>query len=380
LEEAPLATLQESTEIVQGAIKDYGVHIGSLRPGLDMKAVSIGTGTISLHEGKIPLRAYGQGTKRLTSVAIQQSGVGIKPIALIDEVEHGLEPHRVRQLLKILSDNIMSKNNDCGQVMMTTHSPTPIMALPVKHLRFVKSNKGTTVIDKVNKDSIETLQAVVRSRSHALLSRKIIVCEGKTEEALCRIFDSYWAQIHKDENFAYHGIVAVDGGGRNNGPSSAMEFNRIGYDVLFFGDSDKPIEPNENTLKDAGISVVLWEGRMATEERITTDIPLSLLQTFVNVAIDEFGENRVLDAISTKLGKSINSLGAEIGKWIENGNSEEKIRSAVGIAAKKTLKGWFKNINAGERLGATVVSALNDISGTPLYKSINQIESWIYGE
>jgi putative ATP-dependent endonuclease of the OLD family len=380
LEDAPLADLQESTKIVQGAIKDYGVNLGPLRPGLDTKAVSIGAGTISLHEGKIPLRGYGMGTKRLTSLAIQQSGVGLNPIALIDEIEHGLEPHRVRQLLKKLCSNMTSGGNECGQVMMTTHSPTPIMHLPVDNLRFVKSNNGATIINKVDKGSINALQPIVRSRGHALLSRKIIVCEGKTEEALCRVLDEHWARLHDDENFAYHGIVAVDGNGRNNGPSSAMEFKRIGYDVLFFGDSDKPIKPDESTLNDAGISVILWEGEMATEERITTDIPLTYLQTFVDVAVDELGDDRVLSAISSKLGTSITSLGPDINKWIDNGNSEESIRSAVGIAAKETLSGWFKNISAGERLGKIVTSAFDDINGTPLQKSISQIEGWIYGD
>ncbi len=380
LEEAQLDDLKESTEIVQKTIKDYGVNLGRLRPGLDTKAVSIGIGTISLHEGKIPLRGYGEGTKRLTSLAIQQSGEGANPIALIDEIEHGLEPHRVRQLLKILCANLTPQDNGCGQVMMTTHSPTPIMALPVEQLRFVRSSDGVTVIDKVDKDSIDTLQPVVRSRSHALLSRKIIVCEGKTEEALCRVLDNYWASLHDDENFAYHGVVAVNGGGRNDGPSSAMELNRIGYEVLFFGDSDAPIDPDENALKEAGIAVEIWKGNMATEERITADLPLDHLQNFVNAAYDEFGEGRVLDAIGDKLGSSITHLGSDINNWIGEGHSEENIRSAVGVAAKKTLKGWFKNINAGERLGVIVVSALNDIDGTPLQKSMSQIESWIYGE
>jgi putative ATP-dependent endonuclease of OLD family len=89
------------------------------------------------------------------------------------------------------------------------------MALPVDNLRFVKSSGGNTKINKVDKDSIDALQPIVRSRGHALLSRKIIVCEGKTEEALCRVLDEHWSGLHGDENFAYHGIVAVDGNGRN---------------------------------------------------------------------------------------------------------------------------------------------------------------------
>ena len=158
-----------------------------------------------------------------------------------------------------------------------------------------------------------------------------------------------------------------------------MEFKRIGYDVLFFGDSDEPIDPDEKALTSAGIEVELWDGEMATEERIAADITLSCLQEFVYAAVDELGEDRVLSAIETKLGKSINALGPDLNKWIANGNSETEIRAAVGDAAKNTLKGWFKNISAGERLGRVVVSALSDIPGSSLQQTVNHIEGWIYG-
>jgi hypothetical protein len=82
------------------------------------------------------------------------------------------------------------------------------------------------------------------------------------------------------------------------------------------------------------------------------------LQTFVDVAVDSLGKIECWDAISTMLGTPIVSLGTDINKWIGNDNSEKSIRSAVGIAAKKTLSGWFKNISAGERLGKIVTSAI----------------------
>jgi hypothetical protein len=99
----------------------------------------------------------------------------------------------------------------------------------------------------------------------------------------------------------------------------------------------------------------------------------------VNAAVDEFGEDRVLNSIGNKLGTSITALGTDIEKWIESGNSEEDIRTAVGDAAKNTLNGWFKNITAGQRLGEIVISVLDDISGTSLQQTISQVEGWIYG-
>jgi len=77
--------------------------------------------------------------------------------------------------------------------------------------------------------------------------------------------------------------------------------------------------------------------------------------------------------------ENINDGGTAPEKWIESGNSEEDIRTAVGDAAKNTLNGWFKNITAGQRLGEIVISVLDDISGTSLQQTISQVEGWIYG-
>ena len=365
----------------------FGVKMESLRPGLDLKAVSFGAGTISLHENKIPLRSFGLGTKRLTSLAIQQSGIGSNGIILIDEIEHGLEPHKIRQLLKIVCDKRLSKENgdklieaDQGQIFMTTHSPTPIMALPITCLRFVSSEKGVTTIKKVAQDSISSLQSVVRSRGHALLARKIIVCEGKTEEALCRNLDEMWAEKYNDQNFAYHGVVAINGQGRNRGPSSALEFNRIGYDVLFFGDSDEPISPHSSELEKDGVEVILWPDNMSTEERIAADLPISHLNNVLNAAADEYGDTNIIDAVGNRLGKDVTQYGTDISLWIDSGLSESDIRAAIGQTAKKHSKGWFKDLNTGERLGKIVIEGLDEIPDKPLTESFKRIENWIYGK
>ena len=385
---ASLSELIASARTAQRVLTEFGVKIASLRPALDTKSLAFGIGTISLHDDRVPLRAFGLGTTRLAALAVQQIGLGRDAILLIDEIEHGLEPHRIRQLLKKLcNDKIIAQQEASGrtiqphgQVIMTTHSPTPIIALPVTSLRFVFSKNGQTTVKKVDPAQIDSVQGVVRSRSHALLARKIIVCEGKTEEALCRVLSEVWANEYEGESLSYYGVVPIDGQGRNKGPSSAIEFRRLGYQVLFWGDTDEPIEPNKDELKAEGVEVVLWPGNMSTEERITADLPFSGLQDLVNAAIDEKGEERVLSAISTLLDHNVVVHGSQLTTWVGNGVDEKSIRSAIGKAAKKTLKGWFKDINCGERLGRIVAQHLPAMQDTELVRTLNKIKTWVYDE
>lgn len=212
--DAPLDDLASTAKAVQGAITAIGVKTSLLKPLLDTKQFSFGNSTISLHDENIPLRACGMGTRRLAALAVQQMCIGPEAVILVDEIEHGLEPHRIRKLIKKLgegrqSDRKTKNGNEQGQVIITTHSPTPIMALPVTCLRFVSSKNGITTVRKVDDSNIQSLQSIARSMGHAFLAKKIIVCEGKTEEAILRVFDNIWTKTYDDESFAYHGVVAV---------------------------------------------------------------------------------------------------------------------------------------------------------------------------
>ena len=62
----------------------------SLRPALDPRAINIGLGAITIHDGNIPLRLTGLGSRRLIALGIQLSCVEDGSLLLIDEIEHGL--------------------------------------------------------------------------------------------------------------------------------------------------------------------------------------------------------------------------------------------------------------------------------------------------
>jgi hypothetical protein len=101
---ASLPDLQQVALRVQRTVNEFGVSVTALTPGLDLEGAKLGQTAISLHENNVPLRAAGLGTRRLAALAVQQTGIGSQSIVLIDEAEHGLEPHRIRQVLKKICD------------------------------------------------------------------------------------------------------------------------------------------------------------------------------------------------------------------------------------------------------------------------------------
>ncbi len=205
--------------------KDY-------RPGLDIRRVNLGQGGVALHDGDIPLRRAGLGTRRLLTFALQREVAKAGGITLVDEVEHGLEPHRIRSLVRTLRPE-----EDRGQVIMTTHSPVVIQELDSPCLRIVRSVDGETKLIS----AAPSLQGVVRAASEALLGRKVIVCEGKTEVGVCRAFDQFWSETQGKEGFAYLGVVPVEGGGATVAPQRAVDIRKLGYSICFLGDSDREL-------------------------------------------------------------------------------------------------------------------------------------------
>ncbi|MEW6229513.1 MAG: ATP-binding protein, partial [Bacillota bacterium] len=266
--EMELEEWQQIADQAKVMARRFGVALDDLRPGLDAQRVRFGQGVLSLYDGPIPLQSFGLGSRRLTALALQAAGVGESAIVLVDEVEHGLEPHRIRKLLAALC-----VDRNAGQVIMTSHSPTPVVALSVEQLRFTRYEEGRLDLLSCDEEAQDALQPVLRKCPLAVFARSVILCEGKTEEALCNVLNGVWSSSHGGEDFELRGVVAANGEGQT-APEVARQFARLGYRVVFFGDSDKAITPNPHELRAAGADVLLWDGNMTTEQRIATDVPL----------------------------------------------------------------------------------------------------------
>lgn len=374
--EMALDEWQEVADQATETARQYGVPLNDLQPGLDVRAIRFGQGVLSLHDGPIPLQAFGLGSKRLAALAIQEAGIGKSSVILVDELEHGLEPHRIRRLLKSLCEG-----RGQGQVLLTSHSPTVVVARSVEELRFTRLDNGRLDVLTCDPPARAAVQPVLRKCPLAVFARSVIICEGKTEVALCDVLNETWAAYPGGESFELLGVIAADGGG-NSAPEVARQFARLGYRTALFVDSDRAIHPTEQELTEAGATVIMWEDAMATEQRVAADVSLATLQDVLVAACEMKSEQSCIDSCKTELAKlggdGAAVTGISIAKWQENGIDEGILRAAIGNAAKASR--WFKNLNDGHELARLVVAALPGIPDTALRRQIRALEEWVHAQ
>ena len=93
--------LADTLAVVDRVASSLGVPLdGGAHAFLDARSVSLSGGTVSLHDGRgVPLTGLGTGSSRLLVAGLQREAAPQAGIVLVDEIEHGLEPHRIIGLL-----------------------------------------------------------------------------------------------------------------------------------------------------------------------------------------------------------------------------------------------------------------------------------------
>ncbi len=371
-----LEPLKNASQRVADLSASLGVSPNaSFEPKLDVNAIQLDIGGMSLHDGNVPVGRAGMATKRLVSLALQIELAKKGGIALIDEIELGLEPYRIRHLIQNLKMRLQpttdgeNQEMKLGQVFMTTHNTTVIAELDATNLHVTRRSDEEVRIFPVD----QGLQDVVRGASEALLNKKVIICEGPTEVGLMRSLDKCW-QTADRLPAAYSGIVFIDGKG-SNAPKYAEKLRSLGYEVLFFGDSDEPITPTKEDLERIGVETAIWPGQSATENQIFFDLPWPSVCELLNFAgeKEESGFTGIRDATQAKRTNPPDQLPTELEQWLET----DDLRIAIGKVAK--AKKWFKRTDYGEKLGAVTFQALEEIAEKDLSRTINKIRRWIDG-
>jgi putative ATP-dependent endonuclease of OLD family len=347
---------------------------GKFSAELDVQGVSITSGGIALHDGSLPLRRLGTGSSRLLVSALQHDA-GPPHIAIIDEIEHGLEPHRVARLLKYLKTPKGVADAAQPQIFATTHSPVVIRELIAPDIFAVRSVAGVTTIASVSavaKDP-NSAQRHLRGTPEAFLARKVLVGEGRTEQGLARGLDAWWTNKGHD-SFALQATVAIDGGGKDNAPLIAEHLRDLGYNVFLLLDSDEP--PNADAVKravDKGAVLVQWPDKCSTEERLFLDLPWAGVQAMMASASDDIGDESVTAVVNNALAAARLPVIADLTLPLDRDSLN--FRRVLGRTAKN--KGWFKDISRGEKLGGTVGPHLTAIAATPLAQTIISMRGWI---
>jgi len=315
--------------------KALGVSVNnSYRAHLDIGAININLGGLALHDGDIPVRQLGLGSRRMLTCGLQKQVLRQSHITLFDEIEMGLEPSRITRLLKHI------KEDNTGQYFLTTHSPVVLRELTVSDLYVVRSVKGKTDVVSTNKEAIaDSIQGNIRSAAEAFLSNRVIVCEGATEIGLCRGLDNYWLGQDKPA-FAYQGVSCIDANGANKIKGFASNMKELGYEVAVIVDSDSSnfSKTDAQELIKKQITVISWDDEMSVEQRVMADLPWDIVLNCVNLA-EVTGGEKIIDQVGTQYGAGFER---DRTKWTDN----YLIREAIGKAAKTSE--WFKRQDKAE--------------------------------
>jgi len=341
-------------------------------PNLDTAAIGVSAGALTLHDGDVPLRRAGLGTKRLLALAMQRQLSKAGGILLVDEVEHGLEPHRIKRLLRSLRSgrDHMTKGPFGGNdhVVMTTHSPTVLQELSVHELELVRrTNDGAVSVEPLP----TILQSLLRRSPDSFLGRKVIVCEGKTEMGVTRALDDMWAG--SGEPFALMGVNLAYGNG-SEAPGIADSFKGLGYPTALLCDSDRDLSPSVDEMQKRGIEVIQWSGGLRIEQRIINDLPTAGVNELIQLAMSYTSEDNVATVLAEALGKARSDFGPSIEEWSKVANSQQTFRDALAKVAD--ARKWFKSEGPGEAIGKIVVKYYEEIKDTDLRIKLEQVRNW----
>lgn len=366
-----LASFDKAAEAAETTAKALGIRVGHpYKAHLDVDAVNVRLGGLALHEGDMPLRQLGLGSRRMLTSGLQKQALKCPHLTLFDEIELGLEPHRLARLLKHL------KEDTSGLHLLATHSPVVLRELTIGDLHIVRCTDGKTEVVSANVPALaDVLQGKIREGAEAFLAAKIAVCEGKTEIGLLRGLDDHWIAKGK-LSLAYQGVAYYVAGGASKVKDVAQSIRALGYDVAIVADSDaqdKFSDADAEQLRKSGVPVVMWSGNTSIEERAFLDLPWEAVIKSVDCAVTLNGDrDRLLDQISTQFGAGFDR---DIASW----NDTPELREAIGTAAKHDKTGWFKRIAFAETWAHIISPCLDQtaMAEKDLVKKLVDLRSWI---
>lgn len=341
--------LAGSLAIITKAAKDLGIPVGAeVKALLDAASVSFSGGTISLHdEAGVPLRGLGLGSVRLLIAGIQRQASAHASMILVDELEHGLEPHRIILLLGALG---AKEKSPPLQVFMTTHSPVAVRELSGDQL-FVLRNSCTHHEARLV-GSADDVQGTIRKYPDALLATTIIVCEGASEVGLLRGIDQFRASLGHVP-LAARGVALVDGGG-NELFKRALAFRALGYRAIVLRDSDvHPTPELEAKFQAAGGGVYRWRAGRALEDELFLSLGVDAVTKMLALAVaakDEILINEHIKSASQNA-RDLASIYAECATGLT-----VETRALLGRAARfKGTKGWLKSVSLMEEAARDII-------------------------
>ena len=366
--------LAQTLQVVTRTANSLGVPVGAgAQALLDAHSVSIGDGAIALHnDAGIPLRSLGTGSGRLLVVGLQRAAAAAATIALVDEVEYGLEPHRLMRLL----DSLGAKDPlQPLQVFMTTHSPVALRELTGDQLFVVRQRAGVHAATIAGID--DNIQGTLRKAPEAFLSKSVIVCEGASEVGFARGLDQCWTGYGATSFLANGGSYVDAGGGTPDQCYTRAEaFLRLGYRVLVFVDADKPVTTAGlvDRYVAAGGQHITWRDGLALEDELFQQCSNDTVHALLNKADETVGRELMASHVMSKSNGQVTLAGIEAERL--NGGYTAASRVLLGLAARNNKNGWFKSLTAFQEVGRDIVGPTLRASAPNFVETIDRLYGW----
>jgi hypothetical protein len=356
--------------IVADTARDLGIDVGGMPKALlDAHSVSFSGGTIALHsESGIPLRGLGTGSTRLLVAGLQRKAAKQATVILIDELEHGLEPHRIRRLLHSLG---AKETAPPLQGFLTRHSPVALREMAAEQLTLLRrgADKHTALCVGTTSD----VQGTVRRFPEAFLAESVLVCEGASEVGLVRGIDQYDTD-HGSTSMTARGVELVDAGGCDNIYGRANAFRALGYRVTVLRDDDKePKAGIEAAFIAATGPIFKWRDGRALEDELFDGLPDHAIEALLDYAVELHGAELIDDHIKSV---SRNTFTLESCRARITG----KVRSTLVEACTTKATPWFKNVSAMEYVGRAIVAPCHKDWEEGFAAIIKSVFSWIDNE
>jgi hypothetical protein len=256
-----LPELRKTSDDLNTKAKNLGVRVSDkLQPGLDFGALKDVANSVSLFDGPVPTRQMGLGSKRLLTITMQLGRQSGHQLLLVDELEAALEPYRVRHLLRSLIDvNV--------QVIATTHSPVVLQEAASKEIFQLCLSDSRVIAYPAD----TTLKNLMKNFPSALLSRKVVCCEGNTEWQCFRALREIWMACG-DQDIEIEGVTSINAGGQGEVGKVARALLSHKLPTVVFADADRPINLPEETKNDPLLRVVQQSNGQSFEEALFTSL------------------------------------------------------------------------------------------------------------
>lgn len=365
------ATLQRVTQTAA----NLGVPVGPAAQALlDAHSVSIGDGAIALHDAAgVPLRSLGTGSSRLLIAGLQRMAAVTATIALVDEVEYGLEPHRLTRLL----DSLGAKDPAWPlQVFMTSHSPVAVRELSGDQVFVVRAQAGRRDVLKVG--VADDVQSTLRADPEAFLAKSVIVCEGASEVGLARGLDQFWAAQGAPSFFALGGAY-VDVGGSNPDRcfTRGAALLRLGYRVLVLVDADKDPTPDVVAAYQAlGGQTLTWRAGRALEDELFRSLGDDAIDALLEKAIEVVGRDLVEAHIASKSNRQRTLNAVELDRLLEGHSAATK--ELLGAASRIRGAGWFKSLSTYQEVALNIVGPNLATAEAGFQAIVEQLRAWTH--